>query len=134
MWERLGRAILKYRIILLLLLAGITGRLVYHASKVELSYDFSRAIPTNNPKYKAYQEFRKKFGEDGNLLVIGIQTSKLFDEKIFNSYSQLMRDLKKLNGVDDVIGVPSAINLVKQPETEKLKAVPIFPERNMTKV
>ena len=133
MWERLGRAILKYRILLLLLLAGITSRLVYHASKVELSYDFSRAIPTNNPKYKAYQEFRKKFGEDGNLLVIGIQTSKLFDEKIFNSYSQLMRDLKKLNGVDDVIGVPSAINLVKQPETEKLKAIPIFPERNMTK-
>ena len=77
MWQRLGRFILTYRLPLLLLLAALTGFMVYHASKVELSYDFSKAIPVNNPKYKTYQEFRKKFGEDGNLLVIGIQTDKI---------------------------------------------------------
>ena len=132
MWQSLGRFILKYRLPLLLLLAALTGFMAYHASKVELSYDFSRAIPINNPKYKAYQEFRKKFGEDGNLLVIGIQTDKLFQEKVFNSYAALQRNLKKVYGVDDVLGVPSAINLVKVTETEKLKADTIFEERTLT--
>ena len=132
MWQSLGRFILKYRLMLLLVLVALTGFMAWQASKVELSYDFSRAIPINNPKYKAYQEFRKKFGEDGNLLVIGIQTNKLFEEKIFNSYATLLRDLKKVTGVDDVIGVPSAINLIKISETETLKADTIFAEKILT--
>lgn len=129
MWQNLGRFILKYRLSLLLILAALTGFMAYHASRVELSYDFSRAIPINNPKYKTYQEFRKKFGEDGNLLVLGIQTDKLFQEKTFNAYAALQRNLKKIKGVDDVIAVPSAVNLVKVPETEKLKADTIFSEK-----
>ncbi len=129
MWQSIGRFILKYRLPLLLVLAALTGFMAYRASKVQLSYDFSRAIPLNNPKYIAYQEFRKKFGEDGNLLVIGIQTNKLFEEKTFNSYANLLRNLKKVKGVDDIISVPSAVNLVKVAETEKLKADTIFPDR-----
>jgi uncharacterized protein len=129
MWHSLGKFILKYRLPLLLILAATTGFMVYHASKVQLSYDFSRAIPVNNPKYKAYQEFRKKFGEDGNLLVIGIQTDHFFKEKLFNSYASLQRNLKKVKGVDDIIAVPTAVNLVKIPETEKLKADTIFADR-----
>ncbi len=126
MWQSLGRIILKYRLLLILVLAALTVLMVYHAGKVQLSYDFSRAIPVNNPKYKAYQEFRKKFGEDGNLLVIGIRTDKLFEEKTFNDYASLQRSLKNVRGVDDVIAVTSAINLTKLPETEKLKADTIF--------
>jgi predicted RND superfamily exporter protein len=132
MWHSLGKFILKYRIQLLLVLAALTGFMAYHASKVELSYDFSRAIPTNNPKYKAYQAFRKKFGEDGNLLVIGIQTKKFFDEKLFNAYASLQRNLKKVKGVDDIIAIPTAVNLVKNAETEKLNADTIFADRVLT--
>ena len=132
MWQSLGRFILKYRIGLLLILAIVTAFMTYHASKVQLSYDFSRAIPTNNPKYKAYQDFKQKFGEDGNLLVIGIQTDKLFEQKVFNAYASLQSSIKKVGGVDDVIGMPTAINLVKIVETEKLKAETIFPARELT--
>lgn len=132
MWQRLGKFILRYRFILLILLAGVTTFLAYRASKVQLSYDFSRAIPVNNPKYKAYQEFKQQFGEDGNLLVIGIQTEKLFEEKTFNAYAALQRNIRKLKGVDDVISVPSSVNLVKIPETERLKADTIFPDKELT--
>jgi predicted RND superfamily exporter protein len=132
MWHNLGKFILKLRLQLLLVLAAITVFMAYHASKVQLSYDFSRAIPINNSKYKAYQEFRKQFGEDGNLLVIGIQTDSFFKEKLFNDYASLQRTLKKVKGVDDIIAVPTAVNLVKIPETEKLKADTIFADRLLT--
>jgi len=132
MWQRLGRSILKYRFPILIILAAATAILGYWASKVELSYELARAIPVDHPKYKAYQEFKKKFGEDGNLLVIGIQTDKLFEENLFNNYSKLQRNLKKLPGVEDIICVTSALNLVKLQESEKLKADTIFPERKLT--
>jgi predicted RND superfamily exporter protein len=132
MWQRLGRFILKYRLILSLILVAITAAMGYWASKVELSYEFSRAIPTNHPANIIYRDFKKKFGEDGNLLVIGVQTKDLFKEKLFNDYSLLHRRLKRVNGVEDVIDVPSAVNLVKDPETEKLNASVIFPEKELT--
>lgn len=132
MWHHLGKFILRYRVVLLIVLAGITAFMGYHASQVQLSYDFSRAIPINNSKYKIYQEFKKKFGEDGNLLVLGIQTDNFFTERLFNDYAALQRKLKQQYGVDDIIGIPSAINLVKVPETEKLKADTIFQDRRLT--
>jgi predicted RND superfamily exporter protein len=126
MWKALGEAILRYKIILVLLLLGATAFMGWHASKVKLSYEFSRAIPTDNPKYQAYQEFRSKYGEDGNLLVIGIQTKDIFQQPIFNDYLKLHEDLKKTAGVDDVISMPAAVNLIKDSATEKLEAKQIF--------
>ncbi len=132
MWRRLGQFILQYRFPLLFLIAATTAFMSWQAAKVELSYDFAKAIPINNPKYRAYQEFKQKFGEDGNLVVMGLQTDQLFEEKLFNSYSSLQRSLRQVEGVEDVIAVSSAVNLVKVPETEKLKADTIFPERKLS--
>jgi predicted RND superfamily exporter protein len=132
MWYKLGQFILRNRIYLLILLAGATAFMAWHASKVQINYDFSKAIPVNNPKYKTYQEFRKKFGEDGNLLVIGIQTEHLFDQKIFNDYATLVNDLKRVKGVDDIISVSTAINLSKASDSERLKADTIFAPRRLS--
>ena len=129
MWLKAGRFILRYRNLLLVILLLITAFMAYHASKVELSYDFARAIPINNPKYKAYQEFRKKFGEDGNLLVIGFQSKEFFNEKVFNAYASLQRDLRQVEGVDDVIAVSNAVNLVRAEGSERLRTDTLFPAR-----
>src|ERR1700761_7795176 len=127
MWESIARLVLKYRLFWLIALLSVTGFMAYHASKVKLSYDFNSAIPTDNPKYQAYQEFRKTFGEDGNMLVIGVQTDKLFQQDVFTDYIRLTEALKKVPGVDDVLGVAGAINLIKDTATQKPVAVPIFP-------
>lgn len=132
MWRNLGQIILKYRILLLFILAVVTAFLAYKGSKVELSNELTKAIPVDHPKYKAYQEFKKKFGEDGNLLVIGIQSKNFFEQNLFNAYATLYRNLKKINGVEDVISVPSAVNLVKVPGEEKLNAEIVFPESSLT--
>ncbi|MGC4037988.1 MAG: MMPL family transporter [Chitinophagaceae bacterium] len=134
MWKSLGQFILRFRISLLIIVIALTGFMGYHASKVELSYEFARAIPTDNPKYLAYQHFKSKFGEDGNLLVIGLQTPDLFNETLFNEYASLQRKLKTANKVEDIISIPSAVNLVKDSATEKLKAQPIFRDTILSQV
>jgi uncharacterized protein len=93
MWKALGAWVLRFRFVLLAILLAITVFMGWKASQVTLSYDFAKAIPTDNPKYKDYQEFKKQFGEDGNLLVIGIQTDQLFSEALFNDYRLLQQKL-----------------------------------------
>src|SRR6476620_3076665 len=124
MWKTIARLVLRYGYLWLFIVLGLTVFLGWEASQVKLSYEFSKAIPTDNPKYIAYQNFQKKFGEDGNLLVIGIKTKNLFSADLFNSYSRLERNLKRVHGVTDVISVPTSINLVRQNGSEKLQTVP----------
>jgi predicted RND superfamily exporter protein len=128
----MARLILKFRLFWLIVLLAATGVMGYRARRVTLSYDFNTAIPTDNPKYKAYQEFRKRFGEDGNLLVVGVETDKLFDSAVFTDYVALTEALKKVPGVDDVLAVSSAINLVKDSTANRPRAVPIFPAGPLT--
>ncbi len=126
MWQKLGHFILRFRVVLLVSLLLITIGMGYLASKVELSYEFTRAIPLDNPKYQAYQQFRKQFGEDGNLLVLGIETDRFFTLTTFNAYRNLQRELKTIEGVEDIISVPSAVALYKDTVSEKLRARPVF--------
>ena len=126
MWKKLGEWILRNRLFLLISLAILTVVMGYFASKVQQSYDFARAIPTDNPKYLEYLRFKEKFGEDGNLMTVGFVDKDLFQLKKFNALVAFQQDLKNTEGVDDVISVISAINLVKNDSTEKLDARAIF--------
>lgn len=127
MWERTALFILRFRVPLLILVLLFTAFMGWQASKVQMSYEFSRAIPTDNTKYLEYQEFRQQFGEDGNLLVIGIKANDLFKADIFNDYTALTEKLKTIDGVIGVLSIPGATNLVKDTAVEKLNAVQVFP-------
>lgn len=132
MWERIALFVLRFRVPLFIVVLGVTAFMGWHASKVQLSYEFTRAIPTDNPKYQAYQDFRQQFGEDGNLLVIGIKCDNLFEEKLFNDYVKLAERLKKTDGVIGVLSIPGATDLVKDTLDEKLNALPVFPAGYIT--
>lgn len=128
MWKGLGKFVLANRLWLLVTVFLSTILMGYFASKVKLSYEFSKAIPTDNPRYLEYQSFKKTFGDDGNLLVLGIQSDELFNLAKFQAYQQLHTSLKAVKNVEDVLSVPAAVTLVKDSVTEKLTAVKIFPE------
>lgn len=126
MWTSLARIVLKNRLPVLLLLLVSTVVMGYFASQVKMSYEFARAIPTDHPKYKEYQEFRQKFGDDGNTMVIGFESQHLYDINFFNQYAKLAAEIKKAEGVNAVLSIPETVTLVKDSATEKLKAAPIF--------
>ena len=126
MWRSLAKFVIKNRFVLLAFLLLSTAAMGYFAYKVKLSYEFSKAIPTDNPKYVDYLNFKNKFGDDGNLLVVGITTKDLFRLSNFKLYQQLQQNLKSVAGVEDILSVPGAFTLVKNTKTEKLNAVKIF--------
>ncbi len=127
MWKRLAKFVLKNRLLLLILLLITTAVMAFFAGRVKLSYEFSKAIPVDNPKYKDYLSFKEKFGEDGDLLVIGIQTDHFFDKDNFKAYRQLSDSLKKIPYVEEVLSVVNAVDLLNDTSSQKLIANPVFP-------
>ncbi|MBC9931365.1 efflux RND transporter permease subunit [Chitinophaga qingshengii] len=132
MWQRLASFVLKFRLPLLLLLLVATGVMAFYASKVQMSYDYVATIPHDNPKFLEYQEFKKKFGGDGNMLVLGVQTDKFFQADFFRDYLQLNHNLKQVSAVENILSVPLAINLVKNDSTQKLEAGLLFKDSSYT--
>ena len=127
MWKKLAEWIIRNRLYLLIFLFSLTAVMGWFASKVQLSYDFAKAIPVDNPKYREYLSFKEKFGEDGNLMTVGFIKKDLFTLSNFNELVKFQNDLRQTDGVEDVISLVSAINLLKNDSTEKLIPTPIFP-------
>ena len=126
MWQRLARFVLKNRILLLILLFATTAVMAFFASKIKLSYEFSKAIPVNNPKYQDYLSFKSQFGDDGNVLVIGVQTKDFFTLDNFEAFRKLNDELKAIPYIEDVLSVSNAVSLAKDTSSKKLISVPVF--------
>jgi predicted RND superfamily exporter protein len=126
MWYSLGKFIIKNRVVLLSALLLFIGFMSWQASKVQMSYDFTKAIPTNNKKYQEYESFLETFGSDAGVMVIGIQDSAFYSTKVFNAVAALGKSLKTISAVQNVLSIPDAINLVKDSATEALVPQKIF--------
>ena len=120
MWHRVAAFIIKFRVALLVALLLATAFMGYKATQVELSYQYGDAIPRDNPKYIEYQAFREKFGEDGKIMVIGLQKEDFFEHKFFTEYAALVAKLEKIDAVENVMSVPGAVNIIKDTATGKL--------------
>ena len=78
MWLKVSGIILRNKILLLVILTVITAFLGYHARKVEMSYEHSPLLPKKDKAYEDYQHFVDVFGEEGNLIIVGVQDSVFF--------------------------------------------------------
>ena len=78
MWKFLANKILRNRIAFIVVLLLLTVFMAYKALNIKLSYEFVRVLPTTDPAYVEYENFKQKFGEDGSVMVIGLQTVPFF--------------------------------------------------------
>ncbi|NQW78495.1 MAG: RND transporter, partial [Chitinophagaceae bacterium] len=125
-WLQLGKSIVKYKVSALAFLALSTLVMGYFAIQVKLSYEFTKAIPEDNPKFVIYQDFVKKFGVDNTTMVVGFQTDSFFTTNIFNQVADLQKAIKTIPGVTEVVSVPSAYTIVKDSAASKFLTHKIF--------
>ncbi len=126
MWVRISRIILRNKILLLSVLAVITIFFGYHATKVEMSYDYAMLLPKKDPAYKDYQKFTQVFGEEGNIIIIGIQDSTFFQYDKFKKWEKLCNQLSKVEGVETLLSVTNSYDLLKNTDEKKFEITPVF--------
>lgn len=113
MWLTISGLILRNRILILAGLIIVTSFFGYHATKIELSYDLAKVLPTNEQAFKDYERFKSLFGEDGNVMVIGFKSDKLFEKDVYNGWYELSSRIKKLRGIKDVLSIGRFYNITK---------------------
>jgi len=110
----------------------ITLFMGYQAKEVKLSYEMARMLPATDSTTIIYENFRKKFGEDGSVMFIGIQDNNLFSLNKFNDWYDLSIKLKRIQGVDEVLSVTRLYKLVKNDSLKKFEFLPVCPNRPRT--
>jgi len=132
MFTHISRFILKHRTLIIIVLLLLTAFMAYKAKDVSLSYENSSLLPEKDSTRIEYQEFKKLFGEDGNVIVIGTINPDLFKLDQFNAWSDLGNEVRKIDGVLEVLNISRAINLVKNEETHQFKIVPVVAQKPTT--
>ncbi|WP_372932219.1 efflux RND transporter permease subunit [Mariniphaga sediminis] len=128
MWLKISGIILRNKILLLGVLAVITLFLGYHARNVEMSYEYASLLPKKDPAFEDYQQFVKIFGEEGNLIIIGIQDSAFFQIDRFREWEHLCKELSEVEGVEDLLSVSNAYNLLKNTGKRRFEVKELFPD------
>ncbi len=140
MWSKLSHFILKSRFFLLVILVVITAFMGYQAQFVNWSFNLANIVPADDPEMVHFREFQQTFGEDGNILAIGIKDSSVYEQSNFRKLSYLTRELEKIKGVSNVLGLTNLQMLMKTTviengkEKKKFKLQPIFPDIPESKV
>lgn len=125
-WELIARIILKNRIIILGAILAITIFLGMQWKNLGMTYTEANLLPKKHIANQQYQEFLNKFGEEGNLIVIGFKDNSFFTPKAFNAWIKLMTDLKKAPEVALVVSLNDIKKLQKNSVDEKFDFVPFI--------
>ncbi|TDO98526.1 efflux RND transporter permease subunit [Flavobacterium sp. 245] len=128
-WEKLARIILKNRITILVLVAALTIFLGYQWKNLSMTYTEANLLPKNHIANKNYEKFLDKFGEEGNLVVIGFQDPKFFTPKNYAAWNELMTGLKNSKEVDLVVSLNDLKKLEKDTVNEKFVLSPFIDQK-----
>ncbi len=126
MWNRLAEGIIRYRLPLSILIALITIFMGYHAAKVEMSYEFARTVPPDDPDMIYHDQFKAQFGEDANLIAVGLKDSGIYQLQNFLAFRELTREIKKITGVTEVLSLPVLKLIQKDTANQKFYLADIF--------
>jgi predicted RND superfamily exporter protein len=145
MWQDLARIILRNRLFIIIGLFLITVFMGYQATKVELLYEFGQLLPEKDSINQDYLKFRKDFGQDGLVIVIGTEVDDFYSVEKFTKWRELGNRIKQLElniigsnppakgrAVDSVFSEAHLYNLVKNNELKKFEIKPISNKEVLT--
>ena len=125
-WEQVARVILKNRITILIAIAILTIFLSLQWKNIEMTYTEANLLPKKHIVNQQYQDFLGKFGEEGNLIVIGFKDNTFFTPKAFTAWSELMNSLKAAKEVELVVSLNDLKKLQKDTIAQKFQLVPLI--------
>ncbi len=126
MWRFFSNKILRNRIVFIIIITIATLFMIYEGSKIQLSYQFAKILPSNDSTQINYENFKNKFGEDGSIMFIGFENKKLFQIKTFNDWYLLSNEIKNIKGIKDVMSVATIYNLKRNDSLMKLDFLPVI--------
>ncbi len=97
-----------------------------------MSYEMAQMLPDSDSTVIRYQHFKKIFGQDGSVLYLAINDSKIKELKHFNYWYDLANNVKSVKGVSGVVSLSKIFKLQRNDSIKRFVIKPIFKTKPKT--
>ena len=125
-WETIARVILRNRTVFIVLIVLGTLFFALQWDKMRFTYTEANLLPDNHEVNLEYNAFLDTFGEEGNLIVIGVKDSAVFSVETMNAWNAFTESFKAFDEVETVVGIGDLQKLVKNTEKEQFDLEPFI--------
>ncbi len=131
-WSWVARFILRNRTGILIVIAGLTVLLALQWKNMRFTYTEANLLPDDHPINLEYDQFLSHFGEEGNLIVMGVKDSSIFTPEKFKAWNQLSKNISEYNEVELTLSVGNLQKLEKKTDTTGFALVPFMKDSVFT--
>jgi len=125
-WQYVSRFILKQRIIILLVIAAATVFLGSKIQYIKFSHTEANLLPEDHEENIRYNHFLDIFGDEGNLIILAIQDSTIFEVSNFNKWNDFSKKIDSSAQVDFTISIGDIQKLKKDKENQRFIVEPLY--------
>ena len=126
-WDVVARLILRNKIIILICILATTIFFSRQWDNMRFTYTEANLLPDDHEVNIVYNDFLKVFGEEGNLIVLGVNDSTLFTVEKLNAWNNLTESFaNSSDAVESVISIKELQKLVKDTENERFVLEPFI--------
>lgn len=125
-WEAVARLILRNKIFILI--AIILATVFFSTQWKHMRFSFTEAnmLPDDHEVNIVYNNFLDIFGEEGNMIVLGVKDSSFFTVKHLNAWNRLADSIKSYDEVETVLSIKDLQKLVKNTTSQRFDLEPFI--------
>ena len=125
-WEAIARLILRNKIFILIAVITATVFFSMQWKHMRFTYTEANMLPDDHEVNLVYNDFLEVFGEEGNLIVIGVKDSSLFTVQQLNAWNKLAESFKTYDEVETVLSIKDLQKLIKNTKKEQFDLEPFI--------
>ena len=125
-WDVVARLILRNKIAIIIAVVIATGLLASQWKYMRFTYTEANLLPDDHDVNLVYNNFLNIFGEEGNLIVLGVKDSTLFSVEKLNAWNKLSDNLKAFEAIETVVSIKDLQKLVKDNKNERFDLEPFI--------
>ncbi len=119
MWEKIGNLVLKNRKLIFFMVGVLTILFAWFSLKVKIAYNDMKVLPGTDSASTYYSKFKRQFGEDGSIMVLGVKDPKIRTFSFLQNWASLTTNIGKLSGITNSLSITNLLVLKKDTLHEK---------------
>ncbi|MBE9489917.1 MAG: MMPL family transporter [Bacteroidetes bacterium] len=125
-WDVIARLILRNKIAILIGVLIVTLLLGSQWKHMRFTYTEANLLPDDHEVNLVYNDFLSIFGEEGNLIVLGVKDSTLFTVEKLNAWNSLSETFKSFDVIETVVSIKDLQKLIKDDDKERFILQPFI--------
>ena len=125
-WEAVARLILRNRVLILIIIGLGTGFMISQWDKMRFTYTEANLLPDRHHINLEYNTFLNIFGEEGNVIVLGVKDSTLLSVEKLNAWNTFCKSFKSNNNIEAIITLKDLRKLTKNKKNKQFDFEPFI--------